>query len=50
MQVIRYDYELLEQVRSVLASYRGHMKWADTYNLRRAILQKIQFLKGIFLI
>ena len=48
MQVIRYDYELLEQLRSVLASYRGHMKWADTYSLRRAILKRYSFLKEYF--
>lgn len=48
VQVIRYDYELLEQVRSVLASYRGHMKWADTYSLRVAILKRYSFLKEYF--
>ncbi len=48
MQIIRYDYKLLEQLRSVLASYRGHMKWADTYSLRRAILKRYSFLKEYF--
>ncbi|MBI5096680.1 MAG: DUF1566 domain-containing protein [Nitrospirae bacterium] len=48
IQIIRYDYKTLEQLRSVLASYRGHMKWADTYSLRRAILRKYSFLKEYF--
>jgi len=48
MQVYQYDYKLLEQLRSVLASYRGHMKWADTYSLRRAILRRYSFLKESF--
>ncbi len=48
VQVIRYDYELLEQLRSVLASYLGHLKWADSYNLRSAIFEKYGFLKEYF--
>ena len=47
-QVIRYDYELLEKLRSVIASYLGHLKWADTYRLRSAILERYNFLKEYF--
>ncbi len=48
IQIVKYDYELIEQLRSVLASYRGHMKWADTYRLRVAILKRYCFLKEYF--
>jgi len=49
MRITRYDYDLLERLRSVLASYFGHLKWADTYNLRSAILKRYDFLKEYFL-
>ncbi|MBI5047640.1 MAG: hypothetical protein HZB54_01630, partial [Deltaproteobacteria bacterium] len=44
----KYDYELLEQLRSVLASYLGHLKWADSYSLKGAILKRYSFLKEYF--
>ena len=48
MRIIRYDDALLERLRSVLASYLGHLKWADTYGLRRAILNRYAYLKEYF--
>jgi retron-type reverse transcriptase len=44
----KYDYELLEKLRSVIASYLGHLKWADTYSLKSAILKRYWFLKEYF--
>lgn len=44
----RYDYKLLEKLRSTIASYFGHMKWADTYRLKSAILKRYGFLKEYF--
>jgi len=48
MKIIKYDYKVIEQLRSVLASYFGHLKWADTYNLMSAILGRYDFLKEFF--
>lgn len=45
---IRYDYETIEKLRSVLASYLGHLKWADSYKLKQAILERYGFLKEFF--
>lgn len=47
-RIVKYDYGLLERLRAVIASYFGHMKWANTYNLRRAILERYGFLKEFF--
>ncbi|WP_052566739.1 reverse transcriptase domain-containing protein [Candidatus Magnetobacterium casense] len=43
-----YAYDILESMRSVLASYFGHLKWADTYNLRSDILKRYSFLNEYF--
>jgi hypothetical protein len=43
--VCRYDYELFERLRATIASYWGHLKWADSYNLRNSILKHYEFLK-----
>jgi RNA-directed DNA polymerase len=48
MRIIRYDYGVLEKLRAVLASYLGHLKWADTYNLRHAVFEQYDFLKEYF--
>ncbi|MBI5180833.1 MAG: hypothetical protein HZA05_05475 [Nitrospirae bacterium] len=48
VRIIRYDYELLEKLKSVIASYLGHLKWADTYRLRSAIFKRYGFLKEYF--
>ena len=47
-RIIYFDYDLLEMLRSVLASYFGHFKWADTFNLRCAILKRYTFLHDFF--
>ncbi|MFN3480894.1 MAG: reverse transcriptase domain-containing protein [Thermodesulfovibrionales bacterium] len=44
-KIIRYDYKLIERLRSVLASYLGHIKWADAYRLKWAVLKRYDFLK-----
>lgn len=46
--MLRYDYELLEELRAVLASYWGHLQWADTWGLREAILKRHDFLENYF--
>jgi len=48
VRTVKYDYALLEKLRAVLASYWGHLKWADAYNLRDAILNRYRFLKEYF--
>ena len=48
LRIVRYDYDLLESLRSVLASYFGHLKWANTYHLRLALLERYGFLKEFF--
>jgi hypothetical protein len=47
-RIVRYDYDLLERLRAVISSYFGHLKWANTYNLRSAILERYGFLKEFF--
>jgi retron-type reverse transcriptase len=46
--IIRYDYELLNQLSAVLASYFAHLKWADSYRLKQAIIKRYAFLKEYF--
>jgi retron-type reverse transcriptase len=48
-RTIRYDYELINRLRSVIASYFGHLKWADAYRLKQAIIKRYAFLKEYFL-
>lgn len=48
IRIIKYDGDFLEKLRSVIASYIGHMKWADTYSLRGAISKRYSFLKEYF--
>jgi len=48
MTLLHYDYGQLEKLRAVLASYMGHLKWADTYNLRRSLLERYGFLQYFF--
>ena len=45
---VKYDYALLERLRAVIASYFGHLKWANTYHLRRTVLNRYDFLKEFF--
>jgi retron-type reverse transcriptase len=47
-QIITYDYPLIEQLRAVVASYWGHLKWANTFRLRNALLSRYWFLKEFF--
>jgi len=47
-RMVTYDCALLEQLRAVIASYFGHLKWADTYNLRKHIVDKFSFLHEYF--
>ena len=46
--LVLYDYPLLEKLRAVLASYWGHLKWADTYNLKSAIIRRYSFISEYF--
>ncbi len=43
-----YDYELLEKLKSTLASYFGHFKWVNTFNLKKSLLKRYGFLKYFF--
>ncbi len=45
-----YDYDLLEKLRTTLASYFGHCKWANTFNLKKSLLKRYGFLKYFFII
>ncbi len=42
--IIKYDRPLVEQLQAVLGSYWGHLKWADTFKLRAALLLRYGFL------
>ncbi|MCX5885281.1 MAG: reverse transcriptase domain-containing protein [Proteobacteria bacterium] len=48
LRIIRYDYELINRLRSVIASYFGHLKWADAYRLKQTIIQRYSFLREYF--
>ena len=48
IKLIRYDIDVINNLRSVLASYFGHLKWADTYRLKSAIIGRYGFLKEYF--
>ena len=48
LRIIRYDYELINRLRSVIASYFGHLKWADAYRLKQIIIQRYSFLREYF--
>jgi retron-type reverse transcriptase len=50
VSIVKYDYELLEKLLSVLASYFGHMKWANSFRLRKALVARYAFLKEFFYI
>lgn len=43
-----YDYQTLEKLRAVLASYFGHFKWADSYRLKISLMKRYCFLKRFF--
>ncbi len=43
----RADKAWFEQVRSIMASYYGHFKWADTNRLRRSIFQRYPWLNAV---
>ncbi len=47
-RIVKYDYDLLERLGAVIASYFGHLKWANTYDLRRTVLKRYDFLKEFF--
>jgi RNA-directed DNA polymerase len=47
-QRLRFDYEAVERLRGVVASYFGHLKWADTHRLRLRTLERYGFLKSFF--
>ena len=42
---IIYDYQLLEKLRATLASYFGHLKWANSYRLQMSLMERYGFLK-----
>lgn len=44
----RYDYLLLEQLRAVIASYLGHLKHADSFQLKQNIFKRNQWLSHYF--
>ena len=46
--VLSYDYALIERLRAVVASYWGHLKRANTYWLRKALLKRYWFLEEFF--
>lgn len=48
VSVFKYDYLLLGRLRAVLASYWGHLKWADTHNLRNALIKRYSFILEYF--
>ena len=43
-----YDFRALEMLRAILASYLGHLKWANSYRLQAALLDRYDFLKRFF--
>jgi hypothetical protein len=45
---VAYDYQVLERLRSTLASYFGHFKWADSYRLQMSLMKRYGFLKRFF--
>lgn len=44
----QFNYDLLAQLRSVLASYFGHINKADSYHLKQALLSKHCWLHAYF--
>ncbi|MFC1813356.1 reverse transcriptase domain-containing protein [Thermodesulfobacteriota bacterium] len=47
---VMYDYELLEKLRATLASYFGHFRWANTFRLKKSLLERYGFLNWFFTI
>ncbi|MBC2694753.1 MAG: hypothetical protein HF982_05665 [Desulfobacteraceae bacterium] len=48
MSRVVYDYDLLEKLRAALASYFGHLRWANTFKLKKSLLKRHSFLKWFF--
>ena len=48
VDTFHYDYPLLDRLRAVLASYRGHFKWADSRRLQRSLPERFPFLREYF--
>lgn len=46
--VYRFDTAVLAQCRATLASYLGHLKHADSFELRRGIWREFEFLAQYF--
>jgi len=42
-----WDYETLEKLRSSIQSYLGHLRWANSYNLKRGLLER-EIISGHF--
>lgn len=49
IRTVRYDYNCLEKLRSVLASHVGHFRWADTYRLVNALFKRYAFIWEYFI-
>lgn len=47
-RIVKYDYDLLERLRAVIASCLGHLKWANTCHLRCTLFNRYGFLKEFF--
>ena len=47
---ILYDLQILDELRKILASYSGHLKWANSYTLTKNIFDKFNFLQNYFII
>jgi RNA-directed DNA polymerase len=47
-RLVYYNYDLLEKLRAVVSSYSGHLKRANTYKLRCAVLKRYDFLTEFF--
>ncbi len=45
---VMYDHTALEQLRAVLASYLGHLKWANAFRLREALFERYGFIERFF--
>ena len=43
-KVLWYDHQAIDRIRSVIASYFGHFKWADTVRLKNTLFVKFPLL------
>ncbi len=49
VRTVRFDYDYLEKLRAVFASYMGHFRWADTHRLVNALLKRYAFVWEYFI-